>query len=167
MPQMRVALAANRLRARHPVARIPLHLHILRRHRLVITRPSRTRMIFRLRRKQRLPAANAHVRPRRLRILILARTRRLRPLLPRHIILVVIQLRPPLRIALPYFFAHPYILSEIAATKSSPTSARGKESRGTACRARFYYPALSPCSLIAHVLSPRALQPNSSAILIK
>jgi hypothetical protein len=67
-------------------------------------------MVFRVRTKERLAAANANVCSLRFRVCVLSSEWRLGAFLPRHLKLLFRQLRTPLRIVLLDFLAHVFIL---------------------------------------------------------
>ena len=71
-------------------------------------------MKFRVGRKQRLAAADAHVGSFGFLVFVFAREGRLSSLLARDVILIVIQFGTPFGVALAYFFAHGDSLHEVS-----------------------------------------------------
>src|ERR1700683_897684 len=105
MSQVRVATAANCLRARHSVAHVALQLHIFGCYRLIVTWPPGAGVELRVRAEERLPAANTDVGTLFFRVGVFAGERRLSSFFTRNFKLFVGKRRTPFRIALFYFFA--------------------------------------------------------------
>jgi hypothetical protein len=106
MSEVRVAAAALYLRASHAVAGVGLGLDSLLIRRGVEARPPGARVVFGIRTKQRLATANALVYPRRVRVLVFPRKRRLCSLLAGHIVLIRRELLLPSDLVLADLFVH-------------------------------------------------------------
>lgn len=106
MAQVGVAATAQHLGAHHTVAGIGLDGHALLVHRGPETRPAATGVKLRFRAEQPLATAGTGVDARHLSIRVLARVRRLGPLLARDMVLLRRELRPPLRIRLDDLLSH-------------------------------------------------------------
>src|SRR5580704_10678149 len=106
MPQVRIAPAALYLRASHAVAGIGFCLDggLIRWG--VKAGPSRSRVVFGIRTKQRAAATHAFVYARSVGILVLPRERRLRSLLSGHIVLIRCELFFPIVFVLTDFLVH-------------------------------------------------------------
>jgi hypothetical protein len=106
MPQMRIALRAPDFRSPHAMRHIRVLLNRTFRQRLIKTRPSRARLILCLRAEQRLSATHARIRACVFRLVVLSRERRLRPRLPRDIVLLRRQFLLPFRFCFINFGRH-------------------------------------------------------------
>src|SRR6266849_43278 len=106
MAEVRFASAASDFSPSHSVVRICLGLHGFLTRRSIKARPPGARVVLGFRTKQWLATADAFVRPRHIRILVLASKRRLGPLLPGHIVLILRELFLPCGIVFAYFFTH-------------------------------------------------------------
>src|SRR6266403_6182197 len=104
--EMRITSAAEHFLARHPMARVSIHFNFRFIDRRREARPSGTGVIFRFGAKQRLAAANADVRSRRVGIFILTSSRWLRALSTGHLVLPGRQDLPPFGVSLANFFTH-------------------------------------------------------------
>src|SRR5437016_3756455 len=107
MPQMRFASAALYFGPAHSVATILFGFHEFFFCRGIEARPSASRIKLCLRAEQRLSATNAFVSSRRLRVLVFPCVRRLRSLLPGHVVLILRKLLFPLGFCfLDFFLRH-------------------------------------------------------------
>src|SRR5580693_2415416 len=100
MPQMGLTPAALDFRSPHAMAGIRFSFHGGFIGRGVETGPSRARVVFCFRTKQRLAAANTLVGSRRICVLVLAGEGWLGPLLSRHKVLILRELFLPSGIVL-------------------------------------------------------------------
>src|SRR5205823_8608402 len=110
---------AFHFRANHSVGRIRLRFHRRLVRWSIKTWPARSRMVFRFRSKQRLPAADAFVGPRRLRIFVFSGKWWLGPFLPGHVILIRGELLLPLFLVFADLLVHflpptPYTLASLS-----------------------------------------------------
>ena len=92
---MGFAAAAFNFRSPHAMARIRFSFHGCLIGRGVETRPTGARVVFRIRTKQRLAAANALVGSGRLRVFVLTGEGWLGPLFPGHKVLILRELFLP------------------------------------------------------------------------
>jgi len=104
MPQVRIALSTKRFYSPHAMAGIGLGTHAIRVQSRVETRPTRARIKLGRTVKELCPAARAAICAVFVVVPILAGERRLRALLPGHMILFRTQFLTPLLIGFLGFF---------------------------------------------------------------
>lgn len=112
MAQVGVAPAALYLRPGHAVAGVRFRLDGLLGRRGIETRPPGARVVFGIRTKQGLSAADTLVDPRGLGVLVFAREGRFRSLLAGHIVLIRREL----------FLPGGFVFADLVFHRSPPTS---------------------------------------------